>query len=73
MVINARGGFERGQHRFHRHHWRRRPAVSVVMSRPDARTVSRTAIDVGGRTMALRYESLDEPAPLMERRIACDE
>jgi hypothetical protein len=43
------------------------------MSRPDARTVSRTAIDVGGRTMALRYESLDEPAPLMERRIACDE
>jgi hypothetical protein len=71
MVVNSRCGFARAQHRFHRHRWLRRPEISVVMIRPDARTVSRTAIDVAAQTVTMRYESLDEPAPVIERRIAC--
>jgi hypothetical protein len=40
---------------FHRHQWRNRPAVSVVMTRPDAATVSRTAIDIDARIVTMRY------------------
>ena len=71
MVVNSRYGFERGQHRFHRHRWLRRPEISVVMRRPDARTVSRTTIDVARQTVTMRYEPLHESAPTVELWVAC--
>jgi len=58
IVVHARHGWRRGQHRFHRHAWIRRPEISVVMNRPDARTVSRTVVDLGPQTMSMRYEPL---------------
>ncbi len=41
---------------FHRHQWPDRPHVSVCMERADARTVSRTIVEVGSRTVSLGYE-----------------
>lgn len=49
------------QHVFHRHSWPRRGAISVVMDRPDARTVSRTQIDLRGNEFTMEYEELAEP------------
>jgi len=46
------------QARFHAHQWRSRPDISVNMERRDARTVSRTVIDVTSRVVGLCYESL---------------
>jgi Transport and Golgi organisation 2 len=43
------------QDRFHAHRWRDRLAVSVHMSRPDAWTVSRTTIEIGGSDIAMFY------------------
>lgn len=37
---------EQAQENFHRHQWPDRPQISVMMSRPDARTVSVTRIDI---------------------------
>jgi Transport and Golgi organisation 2 len=48
------------QQRFHEHRWEDRPETSVLMSRPDARTVSRTVLDVLERSMTLRYEALND-------------
>jgi hypothetical protein len=52
------------QDSFHRHRWPERPHLSVCMSRPDARTVSHTIIDLGRDTITLRYhpEPPDQPA-----------
>jgi hypothetical protein len=43
------------QARFHRHQWRRAPELSVLMTRPDARTVSRTIIDASPSSIRIRY------------------
>jgi len=64
LVVNAhRAGDERrvldGQARFHAHRWPDRGAVSVMMERPDAHTVSRTAVSVSGRDIELHYDALD--------------
>ncbi len=52
------------QDAFQRHRWVDRPAVSVLMSRPEARTVSITTVEVtgeGGRTrVRMRYEAIGE-------------
>lgn len=48
-----------GQAAFHRHRWRDRPEISVQMERPDALTVSRTVIDVSGKTIAVGYTPLN--------------
>jgi Transport and Golgi organisation 2 len=58
-LVLAADDWLRGQSRFHRHRWRRRPEISVRMSRGDAATVSRTTIDVTSRTVDLEYEALD--------------
>jgi len=42
------------QQRFHQHQWPDRTAVSVMMQRDDARTVSRTQVDMPA--MLMRYE-----------------
>jgi hypothetical protein len=54
-----------GQYRFHRHWWTAKPELSVLMSRPDARTVSRTTVDVSGRVVMMRYEPLDDSSSLV--------
>lgn len=46
------------QDRFHRHQWPDRPHVSVCMERADARTVSRTIVEVGAGSVSLTYEPL---------------
>ena len=43
------------QDAFHRHQWRDRPHLSVRMERPEARTVSRTIIELNCRNARLRY------------------
>lgn len=47
-----------GQQTFHDHRWRACSEFSVRMRRADARTVSRTAVDVIGRQVSLIYEPL---------------
>ena len=47
-----------GQEAFHDHRWPHCPEFSVRMQRADARTVSRTVVDVTGRRVSLTYEPL---------------
>jgi hypothetical protein len=50
---------------FHRHSWADRGAMSVVMHRSDARTVSRTQLDLRGNEFRVDYEEVDDaPSPL---------
>jgi hypothetical protein len=61
LVEHARSPL-RGQAAFHRHRWPDRPELSVCMSRADARTVSRTRIDVeaNGEDLNIEYTPLAE-------------
>lgn len=43
------------QDRFHRHRWADRPQVSVAMHRADARTVSRTVVEVLPEAVTMTY------------------
>ena len=52
------------QDRFHRHRWPARPEISVLMSRPDARTVSMTTVEV---LLAPGMET-DDARPLVSMR-----
>jgi transport and Golgi organization protein 2 len=58
MVRRAHGRLH-AQRVFHTHRWTARPDISVTMMRADARTVSRTWIDLHRRGIAVSYESLD--------------
>jgi hypothetical protein len=58
QLVLADDDWLRGQFRFHRHRWARRPVISILMAREDAATVSRTTIDVTSRTIDLAYEPL---------------
>jgi uncharacterized protein with NRDE domain len=49
-----------GQRRFHEHRWDDRPQMSVLMSRPDARTVSTTVVDVCHAFVTLRYQPIED-------------
>jgi hypothetical protein len=50
-----------GQRAFHRHRWTGRPEISVLMERPDARTVSRTVVDVSPAAgLRMTYTPLPE-------------
>ncbi len=57
-----------GQNRFHAHRWKSRSDVSVLMERPDARTVSRTLLSVGRDGIEVRYDGLDS-RPVVVRRL----
>jgi hypothetical protein len=48
------------QHAFHRHSWPGLESLSVLMRRPEARTVSRTQVDLLSGRAVMRYWSLDE-------------
>jgi hypothetical protein len=47
------------QAEFHDHQWPSHPEISVRMERADARTVSRTVVDVTSRGIELDYHPLD--------------
>jgi len=63
QLVLADDDWLRGQIRFHRHRWVRRPEISIDMAREDATTVSRTTIDVTSTTIELEYEPLASPVP----------
>ncbi len=48
------------QDRFHNHTWPGRAHLGVLMSRPDARTVSRTTIEFRPGAVSMTYAALDE-------------
>lgn len=49
---------ERAQDAFHRHHWDHLPSLSVCMRRADARTVSRTVIELDATGITMLYAPL---------------
>jgi hypothetical protein len=60
---------------FHRHRWSARPEISVLMSRADARTVSRTQIDILAGRSKMRADcglSMTEALIAMEYRELAD-
>lgn len=54
------GDAERVQDVFHAHFWPGEQRISVLMSRDDARTVSRTTIELDDARARMRYEPIDE-------------
>jgi hypothetical protein len=48
------------QDRFHQHRWHDMPHLSVRMSRPDARTVCRCAVDLFPNSVALSHSNLND-------------
>lgn len=48
------------QEEFHRHRWRDRAHLSVLMSRPDARTVSQTTVDLFHDLASVSFCGLDD-------------
>jgi len=54
-MVRARGGDPAKQDAFHRHRWPDRPHLSVLMSRDDACTVSRTIVEVFGHANRMKY------------------
>lgn len=69
MVLRHAGDREERQHAFHNHQNPERPEVSVLMRRADARTVSRTTVDMGARGATLIYEPLDPCSRAVRRHI----
>lgn len=67
MVLNSRDPLK-GQQDFHAHRWPNCGAFSVVMSRDDARTVSRSTIDVRDGVPSFVYEPIERDAPCMQPR-----
>jgi hypothetical protein len=53
----------KGQQQFHAHRWPRCSTFSVLMCRDDARTVSRSTIDVRAGVASFAYEPLALEAP----------
>jgi hypothetical protein len=58
LVLDESASWLLGQFRYHRTQWTARPDISVLMERVDARTVSRTVIDVNSGEASLYYEPL---------------
>lgn len=73
-LVIRRGPTPDAQDAFHRHTWRDRPHLSVMMSRADARTVSVTTLEVaerGGRVeVHMAYEPVREPASIAGPSVA---
>src|SRR5207249_11949455 len=59
QMIRGAQACPRRQDAFHTHRWPDRPQLSVNMSRADARTVSRSVIELTGDAIHLRYTSDD--------------
>jgi hypothetical protein len=54
---------------FHRHQWRSRRELSVLMERADAKTVSHTVIDVSARGIELRYREVGSRQTFLVRAV----
>lgn len=67
LLLKSHGACLPAQTRFHAHQWPSRTAISVAMERPDARTVSRTFINVTSDTIELRYDPLGSAKPAVVR------
>ncbi len=64
VMVTARaeiGAGEEAQREFHAHRWADRAHLSVNMTRADARTVSRTVVDVAPDRVSMRYAEVLEP------------
>jgi len=63
-LVAAPGQCAERQDEFHRHSWPTRPEISVLMTRPDARTVSITTLEVmvgqGRPEVSMAYEPVPE-------------
>ncbi len=63
LVVRGVSAITDRQDAFHRHAWPDRRHISVEMSRADARTVSRTVVEVFRDSIALTYRALQEVGP----------
>jgi hypothetical protein len=54
---NAGGRLRERQDAFHAHRWSEAPHLSVLMERADARTVSRTIVEIGEERVELTYSA----------------
>lgn len=68
MMRTSRSERPRAQSRFHAYRWPHRPELGVLMSRPDARTVSRTVCDISPDAWTMTYESITESTADLTRR-----
>lgn len=59
-MLGAHPDAFQAQDRFHAHSWPRRGALSILMSRPDARTVSQTVIDLRVSSIAIHHATLGD-------------
>jgi hypothetical protein len=60
QLVAAAPDLAAAQDAFHRHRWPRLPHLSVDMCRADARTVSRTVVEVSYEAVSMRYASMPE-------------
>ncbi len=54
------------QDALHRHRWPDRAHLSICMSRPEARTVSITCVEIDADQVRLHYEPVDETGAASE-------
>ena len=72
QMLSGRADLIAAQDRFHLHRWSDQPHISVLMSRPDARTVSQSVIELFPDSIALSHRHLndrlvaDSPATRLE-------
>lgn len=59
LMFSARDRFA-AQDEFHRHRWPRAPQLSVLMSRPDARTVCRSEVTLFSGSIVFSHVHLDD-------------
>jgi hypothetical protein len=59
LVVRGRSGWLDGQYFFHRHSWPQATETSVLMSRGEARTVSRTVFETTSPITTLTYEPIE--------------
>jgi hypothetical protein len=57
MIARSRSSLT-AQRAFHQHAWPARPDISVLMSRDDAATVSRTIVDIDSNAVSMAYAPL---------------
>lgn len=60
-IVMDRSDAEAAQREFHAHRWPDRSHLSVNMTRAEARTVSRTVVDVLPQRVSMRYAEVLEP------------
>jgi hypothetical protein len=67
LFAGDRRSWRQDQERFHRHQWRRRRDISVLMERYDAKTVSQTVIEIASRGIEFTYRDTQWNQPIAVR------